>query len=297
VALVSVSLVVALRVGDNTVEGEGRAEKPESLDNCSSAETERQELDCWYGEGAPANKDREQWKAGIAWWHKFATEHGIKYALAKGSYLGQWRHPKTCFIPGDEDLDIFVDYDGTAVMEKLAEDPNQEDVSWLGNTKDYKEPRIVVYDLLDEDKPLYKCDDTTTDEYLIDRCTFNSLPFRVLFPGNNLIDAFVFYEAKDGTEDPRGSGGSRDADCYSYEGQRSCTYVNPPDATAFEAESCNCAGVETSCQNRQGNTTSDPSGEFSLGSYYNGKHGGDYTRPAEKWEDGAWKATGVKRKR
>jgi hypothetical protein len=116
------------------------------IHQCAGRATKEEELNCWYGQGAPDSSSKKVLAMGLAWLNEFAAQYGINYALAYESAIGQWRHPKACFVPTDDDLTVFVDAKAHDILYNLAEDPGNTVVSFLGHTKSWEEPRVLLYE-------------------------------------------------------------------------------------------------------------------------------------------------------
>jgi hypothetical protein len=258
---------------------DGYVSKPSG--DCKDADTAQKELDCWYGDGAPVNPHREKWMMGIAWWQELAERNNMPWALARGTALGQYRHPMACFIPDDDDMDFYVGKEAVDILKNLAKDETNKAVSFAGKTKDYREPRVIVYPNMtspftedDEKRPRWDCKDER-NAHKTDRCSFNGLVARVLVPPDFYMDFVMYYSSDKEKDYPEGAAKEG---CWTYKGKSGCDHVPADKGTELmdKTEECDCNGLKVSCLKKDRNVNE-------LEGFYNEMSGGDMTQPASKW--------------
>lgn len=165
------------------------------------AQADQRELNQVYGYGAPAFADKTKFTAALAWFHSFAESHGIEYALAYGTQLGQLRHPSECFIPYDHDMDVFVGPEAAEILAKLAHDDDHyvaftgSDCRQMGSDENhvllYKQYNLPQNNAA---RKRYNCAGQLVKEQ-VDRCSFNGPLARVLFGSNSFLDLFIWYKS------------------------------------------------------------------------------------------------------
>ena len=102
----------------------------------------------------PGNKNRQQFIDLLGHWDQFAERCVVKYVIAMGSLLGQYRNKDV--IPGDEDVGVLVDATCYKVLKTFSQKRNFEQ----GGDDEF---HLVAYPQFDtkaeDDRQRWNCQD------------------------------------------------------------------------------------------------------------------------------------------
>ena len=102
--------------------------------------------DIVYGERAPYYPYTDAMAEKLDWFNRLADRRGLQYSIAYGTLLGQVRHEKfgchTCFVPYDQDADIWVSKRTVAKLLKLAQNPHVKHVVFSRNLTEDLNPQL-----------------------------------------------------------------------------------------------------------------------------------------------------------
>eukprot|EP00928_Gymnodinium_smaydae_P008897 TRINITY_DN1327_c0_g3_i1.p1 TRINITY_DN1327_c0_g3~~TRINITY_DN1327_c0_g3_i1.p1 ORF type:complete len:630 (-),score=46.19 TRINITY_DN1327_c0_g3_i1:30-1919(-) len=242
-------------VHDSRIMRRERADHEETKHSALHAHSEKlEELERWYGRDATENKHHTEFKKLLLWFHSLASKHNIKYALAFGTSLGFKRHPHLCFIPGDHDVDVFVQGDAAKTLKALAANKSETNIMFVGKTArkggvktQSSEPQLLLHPEFNkpqdgEHRKRWNCHDEEVS-HRVDKCSFRG-PLASLVLGDVHMGISVWYRAK-ATADSQPPLGSRS--CGESQGWRYCEFVPANKGTALHAETCMCGDIETKC--------------------------------------------------